>query len=358
MSNDKEQNELLLTAYLDGELGQADTRRAEALLDDSQYSELFESWKANRSLLKSLPKYRLKDSFAEEVLAAAKIEADSDDTRSQVSLQESGSFSSQWRNVLGVVASLAALVLGFIYLMPDSTSGPVAGLLENEGSPLVSSVQSLGADNSEPDESGAISKLPVIEDASILNAEMLYSSRNSGNVKTVETKEILSWVNGSGATSSELKVLKITMPSSSEGLEKLKQVLAINQIEICKPLGESQLKIADDLVAEVKANLGFLYIASTDEQMRKAISDLTLKSQASIEPYRVSDRGDVQGSQDSLTPARQENHSESSAVSKGEPMDSKVSDELDKLDRWFGLVALTENSGQGKYLLLIDSAKE
>lgn len=59
----------LLSAYLDGELGVAESAVVEAMLRDNSHSaELVESWRQNGDSLRALPKSQLDAGFAQRVL--------------------------------------------------------------------------------------------------------------------------------------------------------------------------------------------------------------------------------------------------------------------------------------------------
>ena len=134
MTKPTEKNELLLTAYLDGELDSQDRAEAEALLESSpQCRELVQQWRDNRKALQSLPKYKLDGDFAKRVMASSDfVEAIKDnqsgtntEDRVAVALPSDPKRENHFSGLMAI-ASLAALLMLTLFVFPNFVDNSVA----------------------------------------------------------------------------------------------------------------------------------------------------------------------------------------------------------------------------------------
>ncbi len=89
MSNTPLSPEELLSALLDGQLTEEEKVRAEGLLDESRYRDLWDSMQRQAEQIRRLPKFELPQNFSSRVLAAAENRTNGDDLDS-TSLSVSG----------------------------------------------------------------------------------------------------------------------------------------------------------------------------------------------------------------------------------------------------------------------------
>lgn len=125
------QPEELLSALLDGQLSGEERVRAEALLGEESFRELYQQWEQQRELFRELPRYQLDEGFAERVLqAAGSGGADNGTASSNAALAPAATYAAARgvrRNrenwwALGTVGTLAALLLATLFLV--SLRGP------------------------------------------------------------------------------------------------------------------------------------------------------------------------------------------------------------------------------------------
>ena len=110
MSSEREQIELLLTAYLDGELSPEEQAKARVLLEDPANENLLNQWSENSNRLKELPRYQLGDGFTDRLVQ-------------QVTAQQATSVgpqreTSSQRFGLAAIAALATMIFFAAFVVP------------------------------------------------------------------------------------------------------------------------------------------------------------------------------------------------------------------------------------------------
>lgn len=391
MSNESEQNELLqnellLTAYLDGELSPSEVRTAEQLLQQPEYAELLNAWKQNREQLKSLPKFRLKDSFTAEVLDAAKINAAIESGQTEpldVSVQNvSVQNPVNWNAGMAAIISLAGMVLLSLFVFPQWVAEPVASV--NDPAEASEKVVDQVVDKNDESNSNAEVEAGNRNDSPKV-ADTAYQDRNEIGVlfsrsartvaEKVDSNQILSWVNNPGAhlnspSHGPLGIFQIEM--TKESFVDLEKVLQTNKIVLRKSEETEQTKTADQLLSRFNSNLKVLYVVATPLQMKKAMVGLKVEYDAKIETLRIPEgvkpiveTADVSQSNDDkgngisrpsriVATAQQLMPFERDASENmGQGSNPEEVEEIDQLDQWFGLTG-KENAQASQYLLLID----
>ena len=129
-NNDREK---LLTAYLDGELGNKERAHVESLIESNpDDARLVAQMREHGDLIRSMPKYRLDEGFADRVFAAAEMggfEGWSTVSRNQAEAStriELGSDTgTDWRVGAVAIATLAAMLLLTLFVFPSNVDQPL-----------------------------------------------------------------------------------------------------------------------------------------------------------------------------------------------------------------------------------------
>lgn len=122
MSSSKSQQ--LISDWVDGQLTPDQIERAQQLVaEDAELAALHESLRSQQSMLRSLPKHTLDDSFADQVvtLALSKglIQEPSQTDRPSSTASISASPNSRWWPPIAAIAALAALILVTLFIVPN-----------------------------------------------------------------------------------------------------------------------------------------------------------------------------------------------------------------------------------------------
>jgi len=313
MSDDKQENELLLTAYLDGELGdnQASIEKAERLIrDNSQYAELVEQWRESGAALRSLPKYKLESGFADRVLASIDSTADSSTaiSKSSTSLGHSGATSDASSHFSGLlaIAALAAMLLLTLFVFPafQKSDGPVA---ENP----------IAQPESVPNEKPDTPRQPIVRQPRAMSME-----------------------NGNNVASEVVTVPESSLPSNQPFVEQVMWVKlngGHTLDDVKKTLASESIKLSDSEIQLNQADVQAIYAIALPDRMRSAITQLTEDLSAEVTAFQM--------------PLAVQNGIATPLVSQRLRGDHDQS-EIDELDRWFGLADDEDGIRPVRYLLL------
>ncbi len=133
--SDVTQSELLINALLDGRLDAAEAERAaKQIADDEQLSEMLAEFTRQRAAIVELPKYELKDRFADRVLEIAAAEE-----AARPMLNRPPSSSIDWKRYAMSLAAIAGLLMGMLVYQWTPLSkqdGPTVAVLSSQGKPL------------------------------------------------------------------------------------------------------------------------------------------------------------------------------------------------------------------------------
>lgn len=319
-------NEQLLTALFDGELQGAERERAEQLLsENSEYKQLFESWKLQSAGLRDLPRYRLNDRFATVVMQQID---------SQPVLAPASGAMANWQTGFAAIATLAAMLLLTLFVFPNVTDlNPVASLTDIKSEADENSadragieskdVTSIVSKSSEAVAAKSFEKTDELPDSTIMKKRMddanegiMSRGRNdyaneqakqgARKSKMAEfTERSLSgaglhagpssksspvgrglgmvageMVANSNQSSTVEQILWIDMQHREQPMAEVKTVFAKNSIYLDKD--QQQGRVFDN---RSEAGMEALYVVATAEQMRQAIVELS--DQANIAGFQV-----------------------------------------------------------------------
>lgn len=306
-----QQHEQHLIAYLDGELDPDERLLAEKILDENpELVELLEQWRENGEALRSLPRYRLDDSFKARVLADLETvpAVSRNDVRANsvpVSLPTSGSGFVTWRMGVAAIAGLAALLLLMFSLFPnalkdDGVAGKGGGVGPNEtpntdaaDADTDSGIGSSQAPQSVPAPTLTGSDGPTPH--AITRPAMAKTLKRRDGAKPSDGSALASmgaWADGRSGSVQE--VLLVTMPVTSNGIADLELIFIGNSIRVVRSdrpsdnewlsgqrekLREAMPRIRDDAEA--------IFVVSTAAQMKKVIEEISKTSRVRALPLPV-----------------------------------------------------------------------
>lgn len=321
--SNRQQDEELLTAYLDGELDSEQRVLAETLIQQNpKYAQLIEEWRENGIALRSLPKHRLDSGFSARVLAAKEIT--SSPTVADVATLKSNSAMDQSAqanpiNGLIAIAALAAMVLLTLFVFPmfvDSTN-----LATND--PIVENDKTAAqnSDNNSTDLEKGRTTPPIQR---VDRAKMLTARSPAGSVDPIKTLH-------SNLAAVE-QVFWIKLDGADQSLAGLQKVLAANSIKIVD--SEKDFSKTEDVSA--------IYVVASALQMRKAIGKLSEESSSSVTAFPLPLSAIQNGKAQQLLPVNLSG-------------DAQQATEIAELDRWFGLSGDEEEDRPIRFLLLVGS---
>lgn len=317
MSNEQQQHEELLIAYLDGELGADERSQAESLMrENSRYAELVANWKSNQVQLRQLTTRKLDDQFANRVLA--KIESDKLTAALPVATEPAmGSFIA--------LASLAALLFLTVFVFPSFV----------DSEPVV-------ADSAVANTNEVVTPDP--------GSELLHSStgnRNDTNIAPV-----------TAPVKSGLRKLLWLEVETTRKLGDIEQVFADNKIRI---QGGADQRVGMSHF-ESQGGVDAVYVVANPSQMNQAVRDLGADESVSIRAFPLPKNDAAQTLNRSLNgsaaSAQQLIPIElSNAGGRPDGLSPEEMKEVEMIDRWFG-ISDEEEDALVEYLLIIDVAKD
>lgn len=310
-----EQHELLLTAYLDGELSSDERAEAEALLKSNpEYQELVDQWRENGSAIRSLPKFNLDDEFANRVMRSSEFvkaaqgqQIVSTSSVNSVS-DQSLSPESHWKG-MAAIASLAALLLLTLFVFPKFVDDSVAKLDSAPDNVTQKKQDEPKETTDQLPEQATIQRVP--------RNKRLANGANSGGVVAVPSTQ--------QPAVEQVLIVKV----DSTGLADVQQVLQKNAIKIVE--GEVEP------TSEVEA----IYLVSTPSRMRQVINQLASELSAKVTTFPLPMSVVKSGNSTRLKPLKFE-------------QDSQQQEEIAKLDRWFGLSGEGDDDKETRFLLLVE----
>lgn len=332
-SLNNDQREQLLTAYFDDELGLKERAEAEAILADApEQSQMLDQWRDSRRALQALPRYSLDRGFSKRVLAA--IEDASPSTKSTGPNQRLAVETSekQWRTGLGLIATLAAMVLLTLFVFPRlNKSEMTVGKLEKSVASGVDT-PAIVENDSEPVGENSIAKQPV---SRLRNSSL--SGRNSNG------RPVAPLVFPDFAGPRVEQVLWV----ENKPLAELEAILTNHQIKVVNR--EDNTQAPAHFVPMSSAQIDAVYVISSADRMKRAINEISSQS-CTVKSFPlpvglVADWND---------PARLEVDS----AQQLKPMDlsgnANAASEIASLDRWFGLVGDSDPNRPIQFLLLVN----
>lgn len=345
MSDDNTtQHEQLLSSYLDGELNSAERALAESLIrDNPSDAALVQQWRDNASAINQLPRHRLDDRFADRVMAAiqtsqpcepATLAAASANHISDTPIPTS----TDWRVGLSAIATLAALLLMTVFLLPAAET-------ESNNSTIAKNVTPKGGNpetsNHEPTDAQATpSPLRVDPDFNLARNSRLTGQHNNRPVTPLELNPSLSRRAG---VEQVFWIDQISMPL-------IKQTLLNNSIKVIQP---EDSEMADAATLPTQAGVEAIYVQSTAAKMKRLVGDLTHHPNCVVQafpmPLGLSESNQKALKTSSETPSAQHINPLSLAANHAD------ADEIASLDQWFGLVAEDHETRPVRILLLINA---
>ncbi len=336
--NESLKNELLLTAYLDGELSLDERAQAETMIrDNPDAASLVDAWQANAKQIRDLPRYQLDDQFASRVMSVvypgSSIPSDSLNTSvadeagfEQVSIQTKAATDPNWRTGLVAILGLAAMLLLTLFVFPL-----VAG--KDAGSDVAVAQNGSPANAEGPTES--------VVDSNVVRAEprrpglKMSTGERGDNGRPVDPIEFTNFMSRPVGAEQVIWI-------DQQSLDSIKTVLQKNSIRI---VIEGEANPIQDLVAQSESGVEAIFVVATSEQMKQAINELKSQSDDAIDAFPLPMGSSV------LEKAKDQ-----PAAQQIKPIDltDEDADEIAKLDRWFGLVDQDETR-LIKFLFLINT---
>ena len=315
MTKPTEKNELLLTAYLDGELDSQDRAEAEALLESSpQCRELVQQWRDNGRALQSLPKYKLNGDFAKRLMASSQFAEATKDSQSGINAEDRVSIAAPASNPkqenhfsgLMAIASLAALLMLTLFVFPNFVDNSVAKV--NLPSPE--------------------KKTEAVEVESKTGADQTPEQVYRPIERVSKNKSIASGSDGG----------VVAVPSTQPAVEQVLiiKVQSDDFAGVQKVLADNSIKVEDGQADDVEA----IYLMSTPSKMRIVINQLASELSVQVTAFPLPTNGVKPGNSTRLSPL----------TFSSDPEQQK---EIVELDRWFGLSGDEDDNKETRFLLLV-----
>jgi hypothetical protein len=408
-----------LMAYLDGELKEQERAQVESLIKTNpELDRLVAQWREQGELIRSLPKLRLDDGFADRVLAAVDKRESEHSTNAarkrNVALRPLDArvnTETNWRIGAVAIATLAAMLLLTLFVFPRSNEPPSVAVNANQGDVVKKTDD---AELNSKTGSGGINP-----DAGQPNTTAAAGSPN-GPSRPLLNKS-LAGQNGKPNTQprdlvvplrlpehSELadQVVWVDMKSRSTALADIEAVFVRNSITILRGASASDQKQGDQtleatqghLVQRSNSRFEALHVVATRSQVKRAIIELSSQHAAKFQAITpsagpgffdserdpgangISDSAQPNGnvprhSRISGSPTGANGLNRPATVEQLQPVelisgqsdpnqpDAERAQALDttekrQLDEWFGLAEKEDESSYVRLLLLVDMSSE
>lgn len=276
MATPQDPNEILISAFLDGELSPEESARVDRLLEDPRHQDLLNDWKLNRESIQSLPPFSLGDDFAAKVME--EIEGQKVEIANHVA---ASSASDHWSLIS--ITSLAAMLVITLFVFPNFQ---------------LSEKAVAEADNKELEKEQQAAVLVQHEHG------MLYSSKTNDKAEALKLSEAIQLARPSTGLN---RVIRLRTDLE---LSDLKSVLTQSGIQF----DESAFASAD--------KAAMIHVTATPREIRETLTELMNGYVDSLEQVEIP----VTGNKSMMLPL------EADKISSDVDMA-----EVSKVDQWFGL---------------------
>lgn len=345
--SDSLNNEQLLTAYFDNELGPEERRQAELILaENPDQAQVLQQWRENGNALRELPRYSLGDGFAAGVLASTEDHSDQPNTETTLAKVDHDA-GIEWQQTtnsrigFAAIATLAAMLLLTLFVFPAMTDSNNVAVNQPDPSGTGAVVDSEGTNRVDPKSNGNLN-----------NHQPVIGTRNSslpGTGKNGRPVDPIVLTRFSGPSVEQVLWVEINT------LADLESVLANHSIKIVDP--DNDIQGQAHLVPHSSDGVEAVYVVSSVARMKLAIADMSSELTCSVKAFPLP--GASSASIDLIT---DKSRVENASAQQIKPIDlsrkGADANEIASLDKWFGLVDDEDESRMIHFLLLVNTPPE